>query len=91
MQILSTDQIEKLEQSEQLLMEIIASQEFEALVKSGDYHPDVTLGDAKQAVSYLLNHCTPSSFNPVPYLSELFPNAALMNRLHVLKGEHRGE
>jgi hypothetical protein len=37
-------------------MEIIASPEFETLMKS-DYHPDVTLGDAREAVSYLLDYC----------------------------------
>jgi hypothetical protein len=53
---MTIDQIGKLNQIEQWLDEIIASAEFKAIVD--DYIPsvDVTLGDAKMAVSQLLNY-----------------------------------
>jgi hypothetical protein len=53
---MTIDQIGKLNQIEQWLDEIIASAEFKAIVD--DYIPsvDVTLGDAKMAVSLLLNY-----------------------------------
>ncbi|WP_265277654.1 hypothetical protein [Nostoc sp. KVJ3] len=53
---MTIDQIAKLNQIEQWLGEIIASAEFKVIVD--DYIPsvDVTLGDAKMAVSQLLNY-----------------------------------
>lgn len=53
---MTIDQIALLYQIEQWLGEIIASAEFKAIVN--DYLPsvDVTLGDAKTAVSQLLNY-----------------------------------
>ncbi len=53
---MTIDQIAKLNQIEQWLGEIIASAEFKVIVD--DYIPsvDVTLGDAKMAVSLLLNY-----------------------------------
>lgn len=59
-------QIQKLELVEQLLMAIISSVEFESLVNSGNYHPDINLSDALEAVSYLLDHCSSCSPYPVP-------------------------
>jgi hypothetical protein len=49
--VLTSQQIEKLEITEQWLGQIIDSVEFKKL----DYHPDLTLGDALQAVQEILN------------------------------------
>ncbi|MBD2215066.1 hypothetical protein H6G27_35270 [Nostoc linckia FACHB-104] len=58
---MTIDQIALLNQIEQLLGQIIASAEFKAIVD--DYIPsvDVTLGDAKTAVSQLLNYLQQTS------------------------------
>jgi hypothetical protein len=53
--MLSNSQIQQLEKIEQALLELIASKEYTQLVE-GDYHPDLTIGDACQAVSYLLDY-----------------------------------
>lgn len=58
--MLTNEQIDRLITIEQWLEEIQDSPEFEAL----DYHPGLTVGDARQAIADLLDAQKPSNFTP---------------------------
>jgi len=65
--MLNTSQITMLEQFEQALIELIASPEYGELLK-GDYHPDINVADAREAISYLLDYH--SGFEPIAVSSD---------------------
>ncbi|KAB8316117.1 hypothetical protein SD81_028460 [Tolypothrix campylonemoides VB511288] len=72
--MLNNQQIDQLITIEQWLEEIQDSEEFEAL----DYHPDLTIGDARMAIADLLNiqelsNFTPSEDKPVMHLRIVRP------------------
>ncbi len=58
--MLTNEQIDQLITAEKWLEQIQNSPEFEAL----DFHPDLNLADARQAIAELLDAQKPSNFNP---------------------------
>lgn len=61
--MLTNEQIDRLITIEQWLEQIQDSPEFEQL----DYHPDLTVGDARMAIADLLDAQKPSNFSPSEY------------------------
>jgi hypothetical protein len=87
--MLNNDQIERLITIEQWLEEIQDSPEFEDL----DFYPDLTVGDARQAVAELLDAQKPSNFTtledkPVMRLYRVRPwHEKLKDHIFVALGE----
>jgi hypothetical protein len=79
--MLNNTQLAKLEELEYLIMQIIASQEYQSLIES-DYHPDVNLADARQGIGEVLDyHLASESVAISPNLQKLFSDRALSNKL----------
>lgn len=79
--MLNNTQLAKLEQFEHLIMEIIASPEYQVLLES-NYDPQVNLADIRQGVGELIDHHTPCE--PVaisPNFQKLFSDRQLSNKL----------
>lgn len=79
--MLNDKQLQKLEEFEHLIMEIIASPEYQLLLES-DYNPDINLADVRQGVGEVLDHHLASE--PVaisPNFETMFSTRQLSNKL----------
>lgn len=82
--MLNADQITKLQLMELALVEITASPEYKSL-SACEYSPDLTLVDALQAISEVLDHYCPSTpYTVAPGFTEMFSAASLLNRVQIL-------
>lgn len=80
--MLTKHQIDRLAAFEGFLVELLDSPEFKEVEASDDFHPDLNLADALQAIGCLLDHqgaCEPVVLSP--NFQKLFGDRQLSNKL----------